>query len=167
MPSGAFVTIMENYPIERLSGRRLEALKLYADRYPVKEIAQRMGVSENTVSSYLTEAGDLIGGGRKGAVAALRAYEAAHPNPGGALQADEIAPSPTPTMAPRKGEEAASTPVIKPLPIRQGTAGNDLSIAQRFIWIFNIAAAIAIGFGAIASTIRIASDIIAGQHHGQ
>lgn len=64
--------------IEQLTQRQRECLRLYQQRYRVKEIARALGISENTASGYLTEAATLLGvGGRQAAAQALAAFEAA------------------------------------------------------------------------------------------
>jgi len=147
--------------IESLSPRQLQALRLYADRFSAKQIGQQMGVSENTANSYIGQAAALVdAGGRQGAVAALRAYEETHQNLGYQILVGDAAPAPPASLAAPDEQCGAPVPRRSLLPVRQGAERNDLSVLQRVGWILIIAAAIAVGFGAVASAVRVANDVV-------
>lgn len=156
--------------IEQLTQRQRECLRLYQQRYRVKEIARALGISENTASGYLTEAATLLGvGGRQAAAQALAAFEAAHPEARGRFSVGDT-PSAEPPQGPpnRSNSAPASTPAIDTpapswrarLPVRQGD-GNDLSIAQRFIWLGLIVFGLVTGLGFFAIFMRTLGDVYA------
>jgi DNA-binding CsgD family transcriptional regulator len=95
---------MDEAPVDRLSTRHRECLRLYGRRYKVKEIARELGISDNTVNGYLTEAARLLNVGRTEAAALLLAREAAHPDSRGRFSAGDepapIPPIPSPQRAP-------------------------------------------------------------------
>jgi len=151
--------------IDRLTDRQREALRLYARRLQVKEIAALMGISQNTASGYLTEAAGLIAlGGRKAAAAALLEHEASHPEARGRFSAGELLPGfVTDTPLP-----AARTPVVQEAPPPRSTSwwppfrtgiGNDLTVAQRFVWFGVVTFGIVVGFGMFAFFVRTISDL--------
>ncbi|WP_394648172.1 LuxR C-terminal-related transcriptional regulator [uncultured Sphingomonas sp.] len=190
----------------KLTVRQRECLRLYHQRYRVKEIARMLAISENTASGYLTEATALLGvGGRPAAAAALAAFEVDHPKargrfsvgnttppltvlalapaaeptpplpdhpePRGRIEAgDEPAPS-MPTQSPRRNP-AAMTALDRSshhlrwptwLPLRHGD-GNDLTIAQRFVWLGLLTFLLVSGFGIFAFFIRTASELVTAFH---
>lgn len=63
---------------EKLTTRQQECLRLYNQRFRIKEIALTLGISQNTVSGYLTEAAAIIDvGDRRAAASAFAAFESA------------------------------------------------------------------------------------------
>lgn len=151
--------------IERLTDRQREALRLYARRLQVKEIAALMGISQNTASGYLTEAASLLNmGGRKAAAAALLEYEATHPEARGRFSVGEPLPGFVPDTAP----PAARMPVVQEAPPPRSTSwwppfrtgvGNDLTVVQRFVWFGVVTFGIVVGFGMFAFFVRTISDL--------
>lgn len=153
--------------IEQLTTRQRECLRLHHQRYRVKEIARALGISENTASGYLTEATALLGvGGRAAAAAALAAFEAAHPDARGRFSAGDapppLPPSPEPPADPAPAVDTAPPSRSGTIwwPLRSGS-GNDLTVAQRFLWVFLLAFLLVAGFGLFAFFVRTLSDIVA------
>jgi hypothetical protein len=55
----------------------------------------------------------------------------------------------------------------KLLPIRtEGSTSNDLGIVARLLWIPLLALLFAIGFGMLATAVRVVSDLVAGRGAG-
>jgi len=151
--------------IDRLTDRQREALRLYARRLQVKEIAALMGISQNTASGYLTEAAGLLAlGGRKAAAAALLEHETSHPEARGRFSVGEPLPGFATDTTPRTAQTSAVQEAPPPRstswwpPFRTGV-GNDLTIAQRFVWFGVVTFAIVVGFGMFAFFVRTISDI--------
>ncbi|MGK6322489.1 LuxR C-terminal-related transcriptional regulator [Sphingomonas sp. DT-51] len=156
----------------KLTTRQRECLRLYHQRYRVKEIARALAISENTASGYLTEATALLGvGGRPAAAAALAAFEATHPDARGRFSVGDTVPPPEPepslpgndAPAPASRAEPRATthaPGALRLPFRKGD-GNDLTIAQRLFWLGVIMFALVTGFGLFALFVRTLSDVVA------
>ena len=150
--------------IDRLTDRQREALRLYARRLQVKEIAALMGISQNTASGYLTEAAGLLAlGGRKAAAAALLEHETSHPEARGRFSVGE----PLPGFATDTPSSAAQTPIVQEAPphstswwppFRTGV-GNDLTVAQRFVWFGVVTFGLVVGFGMFAFFVRTISDL--------
>jgi DNA-binding CsgD family transcriptional regulator len=148
--------------IPNLTTRQKEVLRLYHQRYRVKEIANHLAISENTASGYLSEAANLLDvGGRSAAARALAAFEVAHPESRGRFSVDD--PTPLPSRdGELPGNPAPAAPMERaplwlPLPIRQED-GNELSPFERFLWTPALAIALAIGFGMLAVGLRILGD---------
>lgn len=148
--------------IRNLTTRQKEVLRLYHQRYRVKEIATHLAISENTASGYLSEAANLLDAGGRGAAARVLAeFEAAHPESRGRFSADDPTPRPSRDVAP-PGNPAPAAPVVRApvglrLPIRQED-GNELSILERLFWIPALAIALAIGFGMLTVGLKILGD---------
>ncbi|WP_132907538.1 LuxR C-terminal-related transcriptional regulator [Sphingomonas sp. BK235] len=171
-PASRISWIMSPDRFAKLTTRQRESLRLYHQRYRVKEIARALAISENTVSGYLTEATALLDvGGRPAAAAALAAHEAAHPETRGRFSVGD--PTPRPDAEPSSpGDDApapaaAAGPRSAPhapgplrLPFRNGD-GNDLTIAQRLFWLGAIVFALVTGFGLFALFVRTLSDVVA------
>ena len=124
-----------------------------------------MGISQNTASGYLTEAASLLNlGGRKAAAAALLEYEAAHPEARGRFSVGETLPG----FEPNRPSPTAQMPVVQEAPPPQSTSwwppirtgvGNELTIAQRFVWFGVVTFSIVVGFGMFAFFVRTVSDL--------
>ncbi|MFD2138289.1 helix-turn-helix transcriptional regulator [Novosphingobium resinovorum] len=68
---------------ERLTPRQRECLRMVYDRLVSKEIAEKLGISSNTVDTYLTEAIAILGArNRRHAAALFHEYEAGQTTPG-------------------------------------------------------------------------------------
>lgn len=175
---------------EKLTIRQRECLRLYHQRYRVKEIARELGISENTVSGYLTEATALLGvGGRPAAAAALVAHEGQdvanlafssmpsdHRNTGGRFSVGDTTPLPAADEPDRRSVAARSEPRHAPpdtarmpawmmwLPLRNGD-GNDLTVAQRFVLLGLVTFLLVAGFGLFAFFIRTVSELAGAIGH--
>ena len=150
--------------IQQLTTRQREVLRLHHRRLRVKEIAGRLGISDNTASGYLTEAAALLGvGGRQAAAAALAAYEATHPEARGRFSVgDENLPSPPVDPVPAASVPAstmAEPPRRWGFPISR-RVGNELSIVERLLWIFALAVAFAVGFGMLSVGLRVVGEVL-------
>lgn len=148
---------------DRLSPRQRECLRLYWTRQATsKEIARELGIGKATVDGYIAEAVATLGA-RDRREAARLAFGEPPVGPGATPAGPEASPAGEEAMppAPSGGDPARVAPAFdwgSVLPLRTG-AHNDLSIAARFIWIFLLAVAAAVGFGAFASGVRVVSDL--------
>jgi len=178
---------------ERLSPRHRDCLRLVYRRKRTKEIAALLGLSPGTVSGYCNEAIRILGArDRIDAAERFAAHEGvdvAAPAPAASGDVD-AAPAPFssgyPTVAapsdrhPPSGWVAgaptdrsvelatAAVPTWrKLLPIRtEGSTSNDLGIVARLLWIPLLALLFAIGFGMLATAVRVVSDLVAGRGAG-
>lgn len=67
---------MDDQHFSMLAERHRRVLRLYRERFRLKEIGLELGLSENSVNTYLTEAVQLLGApGRRAAADALARYE--------------------------------------------------------------------------------------------
>jgi len=126
---------------KRLSTRHRECLRLYHQRYRLKPMARMLGISENTVSGYLTEAVHLLNAaGRVDAAEMLAQYETAHPESRGRFSVGDDHSISVPIPAVRQGEGAISAAPgwTTFFPTRSNRGGpNDLSWRQRLTAIFS------------------------------
>ena len=130
---------MDTSRIDRLTKRHRECLRLYHQRYRLKEIGNTLGISENTVGTYLTEATALLGvGSRRSAAGYLMTFEATHPNSRGRFSVGDSAPPVAETFISEEGEAALPTTQawvsLMPFPAAKG-ATNDLGAGARLAWI--------------------------------
>ncbi len=171
-----------------LTRRHRECLRGVKALKGSKEIAAELGLGKSTVDSYLTEAVRLLGArNRRDAAIALAEFEA-HQNdqvienkkeasphkiiPDSAgLEAEPVA-MPVP-MAPDGSTVGgavqsghAYAPSRLPLPIRrQGQTRNDMTVAERLLWVPTIAIALAIGFGMLATGLDVMTRVIGRLSH--
>ena len=135
-----------------------ECLRLAYNRKTNKQIAIQLGLEEGTVKGYMAEAIRILGArGKVDAAEALHAHEAFDPTgveaPSGGVD------------QPPATEPATLLPSSPPsprfaLPFRQsGDTTNELSVRHRLAWIVAIAIGIALGLGAVASAVRLVSDL--------
>jgi len=125
---------MDEAQIDRLGTRHRECLRLYGRRYKVKEIARELGISDNTVNGYLTEAARLLNVGRSEAAALLIAHEAAHPNSRGRFSAGDEAPPPPPSPVPQRVATESATVWSAIFPLRPtGGQSNTLPWQTRLL----------------------------------
>ena len=126
---------------KRLSTRHRECLRLYNQRYRLKPMARMLGISENTVGGYLTEAVHLLNAaGRIDAAEMLAQYEATHPESRGRFSAGDDHSIAVPIPAVHRGEQATSAAPgwTTFFPTRSNRGGpNDLSWRQRLTAIFS------------------------------
>lgn len=75
-PAAPNLATMTEDRIAILAERHRRVLRLYAQRYRLKEIARELSLSENSVNTYLTEAVQILQvGGRRAAADALERHE--------------------------------------------------------------------------------------------
>ena len=168
---------------ERLSPRHRDCLRLVYRRKRTKEIAALLGLSPGTVSGYCNEAIRILGArDRIDAAERLAAHEgdegdvpgssATPPSSAAAVSfaspSDRHPPSGwvagTPTDRSVELPTAAVPTWRKLLPIRtEGSTSNDLGIVARLLWIPLLALLFAIGFGMLATAVRVVSDLVAGR----
>jgi len=130
---------MDTSRIDRLTKRHRECLRLYHQRYRLKEIGQALGISENTVSTYLTEAAAILDvGGRRSAANFLTTFEATHPDSRGRFSVGDNEPVLGTSFISEEGEAALPAPQVwtafLPIPATKG-ATNELGTAARILWI--------------------------------
>lgn len=171
-----------------LTRRHRECLRGVKALKGSKEIAAELGLGKSTVDSYLTEAVRLLGArNRRDAAIALADFEA-HEND----QVTEIEVEPTPHKIIPDSAGLVSEPTPMPLPMapdgstvggavqgghvhasprlslpvrRQGQARNDMTMAERLLWIPTIAVALAIGFGMLATGLDVMTRVIGRLSH--
>jgi len=132
---------MEADLLKRLSTRHRECLRLYHQRYRLKPMARMLGISENTVSGYLTEAVHLLNAaGRIDAAEMLAHYEATHPESRGRFSVGDNQSISAPIPEVHRGEQpiSAAPGWTAFFPTRSNRGGpNDLSWRQRLTAIFS------------------------------
>ncbi|MDR6145427.1 DNA-binding CsgD family transcriptional regulator [Sphingomonas sp. SORGH_AS870] len=171
-----------------LTRRHRECLRGVKALKGSKEIAAELGLGKSTVDSYLTEAVRLLGArNRRDAAIALADFEA-HEND----QVPEIEAEPAPHKIIPDSAGLVSEPTPMPLPMapdgstvggavqgghvhasprlslpvrRQGQARNDMTMAERLLWIPTIAVALAIGFGMLATGLDVMTRVIGRLSH--
>jgi DNA-binding CsgD family transcriptional regulator len=163
--------VMDPTRIPQLSKRHRECLRLVRDLGGSKEIAIQLGISKNTVDSYLREAVAILGASnRRQAALGFATYEAAQPPhqiTGDSTWVD-TEPQSSAVFSPAVSAVvdapvgfAGVTPSAdwRPsLPFREkGSQYNDLTIGQRLIWILVGALVSAL---LLAATINIADALI-------
>ena len=151
-------------PIDRLTTKQREALRLRAANYRTKQIAAAMGgISENTVNTYLSAATHLLGApGRAAAAQTLMAHEADHPNARGRFSVgDANQPAVVVTMTAETPPVAPVAPWASLLPLRLGKGTpHDLSPAARLVWIAILAVFLAIGFSQLAAGAHFLNSLL-------
>jgi DNA-binding CsgD family transcriptional regulator len=169
---------MDTTRIPQLSKRHRECLRLVRDLGGSKDIAIQLGITKNTVDSYLREAVAILGASnRRQAALGFARFEAtqtsSHETPhriagdstwvDAAVQntAIPVASSNAATEAPSgfaNGATAPPTSRLLPLPFRaKGSQSNDLTSTQRLIWILIGALVAAL---ILAATVNIADALI-------
>ncbi|WP_267434738.1 helix-turn-helix transcriptional regulator [Sphingomonas sp. GM_Shp_1] len=153
-----------------------------------KEIAAELGLGKSTVDSYLAEAVRLLGArNRREAALALAEFEAqdsgqdtenpAKTDPSKIIPdstglSSEPNPVPRPTApdgstvggAVQDGHVHASPRL--PLPFRRrGQLRNDMTVAERLLWVPMIAIALAVGFGMLATGLDVLTRVIGRMSH--
>ena len=175
-----------------LTRRHRECLRGVKALKGSKEIATELGLGKSTVDSYLAEAVRLLGArNRREAAMALDEYEAqadAQSNDQAIEEQEEATPHkiipdftglvPEPPtmplpMAPdgstvggavQDGHVHASPRLSLPFR-RQGQTRNDMSMAERLLWVPAIAIALAIGFGMLATGLDVMTRVIGRLSH--
>jgi DNA-binding CsgD family transcriptional regulator len=165
---------MDSARIPQLSKRHRECLRLVRDLGGSKDIAIELGITKNTVDSYLREAVAILGASnRRQAALGFAQFEAAHNTPhriaGDSTWVDTPAQDIPIPLAPNKaaseapsdsdnGAIASSKSRPFPLPFRaKGSQRNDLTTSQRLIWILVGALVAAL---VLAATVNIADALI-------
>lgn len=171
-----------------LTRRHRECLRGVKALKGSKEIATELGLGKSTVDSYLTEAVRLLGArNRRDAALALAEYEAQEnqqdteiegnesphkviPDSAGMVSAPAAMPVPMPPDgstvggAVKDGHVQSSSRL--PLPIRRrGQTRNDMTVAERLLWVPTIAIALAIGFGMLATGLDVMTRVIGRVSH--
>jgi DNA-binding CsgD family transcriptional regulator len=171
-----------------LTRRHRECLRGVKALKGAKEIATELGLGKSTVDSYLAEAVRLLGArNRREAALALAEYEAeANGQVNVIIEEDSphkiipdssglfFEPNPVPVPispdgstvggAVQDGHVHASSRL--PLPIRRrGQLRNDMTMAERLLWVPTIAIAFAIGFGMLATGLDVMTRVIGRMSH--
>jgi DNA-binding CsgD family transcriptional regulator len=170
--------VMDMTRIPQLSKRHRECLRLVRDLGGSKEIAIQLGITKNTVDSYLREAVAILGASnRRQAALAFARFEATEPSPPETphqIAGDSARVADAPANAPLLAAEGdgaitalagfsgsdVALPARKrsPLPFRQkGSQLNDLTTTQRLVWILVGALVAAL---LLAATINIADALV-------
>lgn len=126
---------MDDIRLARLAERHRKVLRLYAQRYRMKEIARELSLSENSVNTYLTEAVQILeAGGRRAAADALARHEAPSQSSRYRVSAgEELAPDPL--IAERQSAEALEGEPSTLLPLRPKSGeSNRLPVHRRLLW---------------------------------
>lgn len=119
--------------IEQLSPRERECLRLVALAYSSKQIGRQLGISHHTVDDHLKHAMSVLDMPSRFEAARLL------------VDAEGLPPQALGTHSPSLAEAVPAGPSLAPerskavslvgLPIRNGRRGNDLTAAQRLLWI--------------------------------
>ena len=146
-------------PVDRLSPRQRECLRLVYQRKSTKEIAVALGIAPGTVSTYLTEAVQLLGArNRRHACELLAAHEGAPPPEIAGPPNQGVSASPPAAAIP---DRDSTSPLRSMLPFRiKGAAGNDLDLVTRLMWIVLLAIAIAIAFGMLSVGLGVVTTLV-------
>lgn len=153
---------MSTDSFSKLAPRHRDCLRLIFDRKRTKDIANILGISAGTVSSYCAEAIRILGARDRIQAAEMFAeYETAHAPSLSGGGFEWVAPTldPLPITA-----EEVEPAILRRLPLRQGVLGNDIGILGRIGWVFVLALSTAVGFGTLAAGVRATSDIVAGRN---
>jgi len=171
---------MEEPRIDRLSNRHRDVLRGVAALRKTKQIAADLGIAPGTVDGYIAEAVRILGATDRGDAARMLArHERADPlsETMGAAPGQSGGQSPW-VAAPPPPMTQIGQPVAEPdashdtransmgslaglLPVRRtGQRSNDLPVALRLLWIPAIAVILAVGFGMLASGLKVLADLI-------
>lgn len=162
---------MDPTRIPQLSKRHRECLRLVRDLGGSKDIAIQLGITKNTVDSYLREAVAILGASNRRqaalAFAQFEATETPHQITGDSTWVDadpQIRPTTFSTISAARDAPigfvgaSPSTDRRSPLPFREkGGRYNDLTKAQRLIWILVGALVAAL---LLAASVNIADALI-------
>ena len=157
---------MDEGRFNRLSARQHDCLRLLVEHRQSKEIARELGLSLNTVNSYLSGSYEVLQVANRGEAA--RVYgeflrRAAPPEP--VYESSRVEPEP-PTIAYPEPEGATSEPIARGslvvagrrLPFRaRGGTRNDLTSPERLAWIAGLAVAMAL---LLVTTINILDALV-------
>lgn len=186
-PIGSKVDDMDETRISRLSKRHCDVLRGVAALKKTKQIAADLGIAPGTVDGYIAEAVRVLGATDRGDAARMLArHERDRPEtvpldtpPGESGGQSPWVVAPVPTM-PGSGQPVAEPDAASPmearsmrssslaglLPIRRpGQRSNDLPIVARLLWIPAIAVMLAVGFGMLASGLKVFADLIERLSH--
>lgn len=144
---------------DQLTPRQVECLRLTYERKTSKEIAVLLGISGGTVDGYIAEAVRVLRArNRRDAAERLHRHLA------------ETAPQPLGGenlwVSPADHTLASDAPSGVPswaslLPFRYKDApNNDLPVFARIAWIPILAFLVAVGFGSLASGLRVINDLV-------
>ena len=148
---------------ERLSPRQRECLRLVFARKRTKEIADALGLSVGTVSTYCTEAIRILGArDRIDAAEQLVEYETQTGPSKLEPPSEGVGEAPPPTATLHPGTTAPWWRGVGRNRL-EGAPHNDLGFFARLICIPLIALVCALAFGMVASSVRVASDLVAGR----
>lgn len=171
---------MDESRIDRLSNRHRDVLRGVAALRKSKQIAVDLGIAPGTVDGYIADAVRILGVTDRGEAARLLAQherlDTTLPAPvtppgqsGGQSSWVAAPPSPIaekaePVVEPEAVHDAGprrSTSLADLLPIRRaGQRNNDLPVVARLLWIPAIAVILAVGFGMLASGLKVFAELI-------
>jgi DNA-binding CsgD family transcriptional regulator len=163
---------MARAPIERLTARHRDCLRLVASNHSTKEIAQALNLSPNTVDGYISEAKEIIGAAtRRDAARAFQAFDIERDPEILGGEFSRVASAPTqeftsssdPEVQPRGATSLefglSATTIAVPAQMdsfhwfRGEREHNSLSSRQRLIWIATASVAAAFIFVAALTSI--------------
>jgi DNA-binding CsgD family transcriptional regulator len=169
---------MDEPRIDRLSNRHRDVLRGVAALRKSKQIAADLGIAPGTVDGYIAEAVRILGATDRGEAARMLAQHELKVSPPLDTPPGQFGgQSPWVVSSPQTVTEIA-TPVVEPeavhdtgihtpmslaglLPIRRaGQRNNDLPVAARLLWIPAIAVILAVGFGMLASGLKVLAELI-------
>ena len=153
---------------ERLSPCQRQCLRLVYDRKKSGQIATALGLSVGTIHGYCNDAVRTLGArDRIDAAEQFVAWEKSNESDPLEVQLHNAGVAPAEPVAPIEAIGTAEPGWRRLLPMRlEGSYDNDLGVLARLLWIPLIAVVLAIGFAAIADTVRVASDLVAGARRG-
>jgi len=129
-----------------LAERHRRVLRLYAQRYRLKEIARELSLSENSVNTYLTEAVQILQvGGRRAAADALARHEGPSQFSRSHVSAPDSPPdAPTDESTQTEGKLRVDRPARFPLRPRSGVP-NNLPVHIRLLWMLALLIVLIVG----------------------
>ncbi|UVO50141.1 LuxR C-terminal-related transcriptional regulator [Sphingomonas sp. SUN019] len=136
---------MDDSQLPLLAERHRKVLRLYRERFRLKEIARELSLSENSVNTYLTEAVQILGApGRRAAADALARFEDPSRNSRYRPSVPEIPPELIVPPEPQRRDDAAKSDGFLPLRPIDG-APNSLPAHARLLWIVALLVTLVVG----------------------
>lgn len=157
---------MDATAVRSLSNRERECLRLVASGLQTKEIAAELRLAPDTVDEYIAGARLKLGAPNRRAAARLFAATDGTPQPQGEVPSGvsgEVAAAPSAVVAQEPSRPSWPWPLRRP-----GEVDVRLGVGPRLLWILLITIGLAVGFGMLASGLKVVSDLVgAGAHVGR
>lgn len=143
--------------IDELSRRERECLRLVARNFSSKEIGRELGISNHTVDDHIKSAIAQLGVASRFEAARLLAEAEGAPQ---ALGAQPVALADHAALGPAIAPDRSDAGLLHNLPfLRNGRRTNDLTSAQRLLWIAIGAVAFIFALSQLANGLSVAQNI--------